>query len=60
MPSPDDYAEPLLLARKALATAEAACLNSLWKDAADAAQKAAEQAEQVELYCYRRMRDASV
>lgn len=57
MPTPDDYSESLLLARKALATAEAACLNSLWKDAAEAAKRAAEQAEQVEIYCYRRMRD---
>ena len=59
MPTPDDYSESLLLARKALATAEAACLNGLWRDAAEAAQKAAECAEQVELYCYRRMRDAN-
>ena len=56
MPDSPDYAESLLIARKALATAEAAALLREWKAAAEAAARAAQAAEQVELWCYRRAR----
>lgn len=56
MPDAPDYAESLLIAKKALATAEAAALLRQWKLAAEAAAKAAQAAEQVELWCYRRAR----
>lgn len=57
MPDAPDYAESLLIAKKALATAEAAALLRQWKLAAEAAAKAAQAAEQVELWCYRKSRE---
>ncbi len=56
MPDAPDYAEHLLAAKKALATAEAAALLRDWTTAAEAAARAAQEAEQVELWCYRRAR----
>lgn len=52
-----DYSEQLLIARKALATAEAAALLRDWKLAGEAASRAAQAAEQVELWCYRKSRE---
>lgn len=48
-----DYAESLLLARKALDTFHAAALNGLWPDAAQAAMVALANVEQLALYANR-------
>jgi hypothetical protein len=48
-----DYAEPLLQARKALATYEAAILHGLAADAAQAAMVALANVEQLALYANR-------
>ena len=53
-----DYSEYLIAARKALATAEAAALNRLWKEAAKAANQSAEAADLAALWFYRRLREA--
>lgn len=49
-----DYAEPLLIARKALATAEAAALNNLWPAYLDAIRTAQGAMDKLEIYGERR------
>ena len=46
----NDYAEPLLIARKGLATAEAAALNGLWKDYLTAIRTAQGAMDKLEIY----------
>lgn len=50
-----DYAESLLLARKALETYHAAALNGLWSDAAQAAVVLIAKAEELALYANRQV-----
>jgi hypothetical protein len=45
-----DYAEPLLIARKALATAEAAALNKLWPEFLAAMRIAQGAMDKLEIY----------
>jgi hypothetical protein len=49
-----DYAEPLLIARKALATAEAAALNRLWPDMLKAIQDGQAAWDKLEIYANRK------
>ena len=46
----NDYAEPLLIARKALMTAEAAALNGLWREYLDAINTLNRAAERLEIF----------
>jgi len=49
-----DYAEPLLIARKALHTAEAAALLGLWREYLDAIRTAQGAVDKLEIYGERR------
>ena len=52
-----DYAEPLILARKALSKAEAFALGGRWAECAAAFGAAVTHAEQCELYARRKVAD---